>query len=147
MDGSDRLTARALLDDPRVRFLIAGGSAALLNWLVRFPLGQVMPYPAAVLAALAVGMAYGFVIYRHWAFGSSGTRPLLAEIRDFLLVNAGGAAVTLAVAVAADWCLTYLLVPAGLSEAAAHALGIAAGALVNYLGHRHITFRPQQKHS
>jgi len=146
MDGSDRLTRHGLLGDARVRFLLAGGSAALLNWLVRFPLSQVMPYPIAVLAALAVGMAYGFVIYRQWAFVSSGTRSMLAEIRDFLLVNAGGAAVTLAVAVAADWSLTSLSVPATLSEAAAHALGIAAGALVNYLGHRHITFRPQEKH-
>jgi putative flippase GtrA len=135
------LKLRAVLDDSRVRFLIAGGSAALLNWLVRFPLSQVMPYPAAVLAALGVGMAYGFFIYRHWAFVSPGTRSLLAETRDFLLVNAAGAAVTLVVAVGADWSLSRLLVPHGISQAGAHALGIAVGALVNYLGHKHITFR------
>jgi putative flippase GtrA len=140
------LKLRALIDDARVRFLLAGGSAALLNWLVRFPLSQVMPYPAAVLAALGVGMAYGFFIYRHWAFGSPGTRSLLAEIRDFLLVNAAGAAVTLAVAVGADWSMARLLVPHDISEAAAHALGIAVGALVNYLGHKHITFRPGERH-
>ena len=138
---------RLLLGDTRVRFLLAGGSAALLNWLVRFPLGQMMPYPAAVLAALAIGMAYGFVVYRQWAFVSSGTRPLHVEIRDFLLVNAAGAAVTVAVAVGADWSLAHLSVPVGLSQAAAHALGIAAGALVNYLGHRHITFGPERTHS
>ncbi len=135
-------TKNALLDDPRIRFLLAGGSAALLNWLVRFPLSQVMPYPAAVLAALVVGMCYGFVIYRQWAFVSPGTRSLFAEIRDFLLVNAAGAAVTFAVAIAADWSLARLGIPRVISEAVAHALGIAAGALVNYLGHKHITFRP-----
>ena len=97
--------------------------------------------PCALAIHLCIGMAYGFFIYRHWAFVSPGTRSLLAEIRDFLLVNAAGAAVTLVVAVGADWSLARLLVPHGISQAGGHALGIAVGALVNYLGHKHVTFR------
>ena len=130
-----------LFSDPRMRFLLGGGSAALLNWLVRFPLSQVMPFTPAVLAALAVGMAYGFVIYRFWVFGSKGTRPLLLEIRDFLFVNAGGAVVTVVVAIGAKEAISFLPLPPTALEGAAHALGIAAGALVNYLGHKHVTFR------
>jgi putative flippase GtrA len=144
MDRHCGVTMHMLLDDPRVRFLMAGGSAALLNWLVRFPLGQFVPYPAAVLAALAIGMSYGFVIYRHWAFMSPGTRPLPVEIRDFLLVNAAGGAITFAVSLGSDWSLTHLRVSTNGAQAAAHALGIAAGAVVNYLGHKHITFRPER---
>ena len=130
-----------LFSDPRMRFLLGGGSAALLNWLVRFPLSYVMPFTPAVLASLAIGMAYGFVVYRFWLFGSKGTRPLPLEIRDFLFVNAGGAAVTIVVAVGAKEALSFLPLPATALEGAAHALGIAAGALVNYLGHKHVTFR------
>lgn len=132
----------AILADTRARFLIAGGSAALLNWLVRFPLGLVMPYPAALLFAQAIGMAYGFVVYRSWAFRSSRRRSIFTELRDFLAVNAAGAAVTIGLAVAAETALSAVLPGVGLAQALAHALGIAAGAVANYLGHRHITFRP-----
>ena len=132
----------AILADTRARFLIAGGSAALLNWLVRFPLGLVVPYPAALLFAQAIGMAYGFVIYRSWAFRSSRRRSIFAELRDFLAVNAAGAALTIGLAVAAETALSAILPGENLAQALAHALGIAAGAVTNYLGHRHITFRP-----
>ena len=132
----------AILADTRARFLIAGGSAALLNWLVRFPLGLVMPYPAALLFAQAIGMAYGFVIYRSWAFRSSRRRSIFAELRDFLAVNAACAAITIGLAVAVETALSAILPGQSLAQALAHALGIAAGAVANYLGHRHITFRP-----
>ena len=131
----------AILEDTRARFLIAGGSAALLNWLVRFPLGLVMPYPAALLFAQGIGMAYGFVIYRSWAFRSSGRRSILVEVRDFLAVNAAGAAITIGLALAAETALSAILPGESLTQALAHAFGIAAGAVANYLGHRHITFR------
>lgn len=130
-----------LTSDPRVRFLIAGGSAALLNWLVRFPLSLVLPYAAAVLAALAIGMAYGFVIYRNWAFRSSGSRSVFVELRDFAVVNAAGAAVTVGVAVAVEAGVSLLPVAPVVAEGFAHAVGIACGAVVNYAGHKHITFR------
>jgi len=132
---------QSLLSDLRVRFLLAGGSAALLNWLVRFPFGLFLPYTTALIAAQAVGMAYGFIIYRNWAFRSSGERSVVAELRDFLAVNAAGAVVTIALAVAAKAGLLLLGVPATIAEGVAHAGGIAAGAVVNFLGHKHMTFR------
>lgn len=133
---------RSILADTRARFLLAGGSAALLNWLVRFPLGMVMPYPAALLAAQAIGMVYGFVIYRNWAFRSSRRRSVLAEMGDFIIVNAVGAAVTIGLAIVAEMALSPLLGNVAMAQAAAHAFGIACGAVANYLGHKHITFRP-----
>jgi hypothetical protein len=45
------------------RFLIAGGAAALVNWLARFPLELVMPFAAALLGATAIGMTCGFLLY------------------------------------------------------------------------------------
>jgi energy-coupling factor transport system substrate-specific component len=133
--------ASGLLADTRVRFLIAGGSAALLNWLVRFPLDLILPFWAAVAAALVVGMTYGFIIYRAWAFRAKTTRPLMVEIRDFLAVNAAGATVTLLLASATQFILTGFPIDSALADAAAHASGIAAGAVVNYAGHKHLTFR------
>ena len=81
------------LSSGTARFLIAGGSAALLTWLLRFPLGFFLAYAAAVFAAQVVGMAYGFMIYRNWVFTERASRPVANEIFDFLLVNLVGATV------------------------------------------------------
>ena len=132
---------RSLVSDTRIRFLLAGGSAALLNWLVRFPLNVVLPYPAAVAVALGIGMAYGFLVYRGWAFGSSGRRSIVAELRDFLVVNAAGAIVTIGVAVAVVAVISRLPPLQPFAEGFAHALGIFCGAVVNYVGHKRLTFR------
>lgn len=122
-----------------VRFLIAGGGAAGVSWLVRFPLSAFMPFPAAVLAAAVIGMSIGFVAYRDFVFPGSG-RPTSRQLADFLLVNA-----TTSLAVAA---LAYLaapviaaVIPTRAAEAAAHALGIAFGAVLNFFGHHALTFR------
>lgn len=129
------------ITDQKVRFFLAGGSAALINWLARFPLSMLLPYPAAVAAALAIGMTYGFIVYRQWAFGSVGKRPILLEIRDFIAVNAAGGVVTIVVTIAGNWVLRELHLFFTVAEGAAHAMGIGVGAVVNYIGHKHITFR------
>ena len=129
-----------LMLDMRVRFLLAGGSAALLNWGIRFLFSLYLPYLLAVCLALVVGMIYGFIIYRYWAFVSPRSRSVLLEIRDFILVNIGGGLVTIVVAYALNWMLGGLPLPITVTEGFAHASGIAAGAVVNYLGHKNITF-------
>jgi energy-coupling factor transport system substrate-specific component len=131
--------ARRLLDRPQGRFLVAGGIAALVNWLVRFPIELAVPYFAALLLATSMGMACGFVLYRSWVFPGS-TRSLAGQIRDFILVNLTGQAIMLAIATIARQLLLAVQVGPLIAGAAAHTLGIAVGAIVNYLGHRHLTF-------
>lgn len=131
---------RSLLADERIRFLLAGGSAALLNWIVRFPLSMLMPYAAAVTAATGIGMVAGFILYRSLVFRGS-TRPLWLQIRDFIGVNIVAGIVTILSAVALSnapwWPEAYQhLVPGG-----AHLTGIAIGAVVNFFGHKLFTFR------
>lgn len=121
------------------RFLVAGGLASLVNWLVRFPLSLVLPFGTAVGAAYAVGMLVGFVLYRSWVFPGS-TLPLAAQIGRFVLVNAAGLAV---VVMGAKGLVAVLMtggLPGGPAEAAAHAGAIVLGALVNFAGHRALTF-------
>ena len=131
--------ARRALDRPQARFLVAGGIAALVNWLARFPVELVLPYFAALLVATGIGMTCGFLLYRAWVFPGS-TRPLGRQIRDFILVNLTGQATMLAVAALARQLLISIDVGTLVAGASAHALGIAVGAVVNYLGHRHVTF-------
>lgn len=137
--------ARRALDRPETRFLIAGGIAALVNWVVRFPIELVLPFLASLAAATAIGMTCGFLLYRSWVFPGS-ERPLLAQIRDFVLVNLTGQATMLAVAAIARELLLAAGIGVLVAGGAAHALGIAVGAVVNYVGHRHVTFTATGDH-
>ncbi|MEH3119163.1 MAG: GtrA family protein [Methylorubrum populi] len=125
-----------------VRFLIAGGSAAAINWLARILLSPVLPFGAALLAAYAVGMAAGFWLYRRFVFREASKGSVRGQLTLFLAVNAVGAGVVLAVSTLAIAGLDALrpgLTPSAI-EALAHGLGIAVGAVANYLGHRLLTF-------
>tara|TARA_R110000772_G_scaffold18767_2_gene52916 strand:+ start:1115 stop:1570 length:456 start_codon:yes stop_codon:yes gene_type:complete len=125
--------------DPRIRYIAAGGFAAGVNWLVRFPLSLIMPFGLAVALATAIGMVIGFFTYKHFVFDRT-ERAIWLQVRDFIGVNIVGAAATVIVAVAvrdlphwpADWMV--------MVEPTAHAIGIAVAAFVNYFGHRHFTF-------
>jgi len=76
--------ARRTLSRPEGRFLVAGGIAALVKGLVRFPVELAVPYVAALLLATSVGMTCGFLLYRSWVFPGS-TRSLAGQIRDLFL--------------------------------------------------------------
>jgi putative flippase GtrA len=123
-----------------LRFIIAGGFAAAVNWLVRFPLAAMMPFVPAVAVATGIGMIVGFLTYRQFVFPGS-QRPLFGQIRDFIGVNLLGMAVTVAVAAASRHALVAVIGPLSAVDALAHATGIAAGAVANFLGHKRVTFR------
>ena len=132
-----------------VRFLIAGGSAAAINWLARILLSLLLPFEAALIVAYGIGMAAGFWLYRAFVFRAASHGSLSGQLALFLAVNAVGAAVVLAVSTLRIDGLTELLPdwkPA-VVQALGHGVGIAGGAVANYLGHRLLTFgatlRPQ----
>src|SRR5262249_56828281 len=82
------------------RFLLAGGLAALVNWLSRFVFNLVMSYAAAIVAAFALGMAVAFVLNKRFVFPYS-QRPAAAEISFFVLFNLAAFPVV--------WAIAYLL--------------------------------------
>jgi energy-coupling factor transport system substrate-specific component len=122
-----------------LRFLLAGGLATLVNWLIRFPLSLILPFDLAVAAAYVFGMFIGFFLYRHWVFPPS-TSALTSQVPRFIAVNVLGAGVAILTAPQ----LATFAAQMGLSQQSALALGHAAalgfGALVNYFGHKLITF-------
>lgn len=119
-----------------LRFLLLGGTAAAINWLVRFPLSMVMPFPAAVFFAYLIGMMAGFTLYRAYVFPGSAM-PIGVQIGLFLAVNAFGAVIVMGVS------LAILSAAGGLpfAEAFAHGTGIGVGAVANFFGHKYLTFR------
>lgn len=122
-----------------LRFLLAGGLAAAVNWLMRFPLSAFLSFEAAVAMAYLIGMSCGFLLYQRWVFPKS-SRPLTAQIARFLAVNAFSAVIVLAVAVMLAGMLAGAGLNRSLAEAVAHAIAIAVGAITNYFGHKLITF-------
>ncbi len=133
------------MPDGAARFLVAGGLSSLVNWLVRFPLSVVMPFMAAVALAYAVGMVIGFKLYRSWVFPGS-TLSIGAQAVRFVAVNALGLAT---VVVSARLFVLVLslgdLLSVGHAEALAHGAAIVTGAVVNFIGHRAVTFARRRR--
>ena len=123
-----------------MRFLVVGGSAAAINWLLRFPLVLIMPQEWAVLLAYAVGMSVGFTLYRRFVFPGSD-RPVGEQAMIFVVVNLVGAVVVLTTTLILVAMLTPLTVPDFVHEGLAHGTAIGLGAVINFLGHRSLTFR------
>jgi putative flippase GtrA len=123
-----------------LRFLLAGGVAAAVNFGSRILLSVVLPYAIAVVVAYLFGMATAFVLNRRFVFTGS-TNPLHQQALWFVTVNLVALLQTLAVSVLlAD----FLLPRAGLTwhaDEIAHAVGIVTPILTSYLGHRRFTFR------
>jgi putative flippase GtrA len=136
---------KLLLGLPKpVRFLLAGGGAAAINWLVRFPLSWVLPFFIAVLAAAGIGMLVGFVLYRGFVFPGAG-RPILQQARDFFVVNLISSGVVALLALAFLRLAMQLGIDLQLAEAVSHAAAIGLGAALNYFGHNLFTFGPRDR--
>ncbi|MCC7250788.1 GtrA family protein [Hyphomicrobium sp.] len=123
---------------PSVRFLLAGGLAAGVNWLARFEFSRFMPFLPAVIAAACLGMLVGFITYKAFVFPGS-PKALQAQIRDFLLVNALSLACVAIVAIPIRNVLLAVM-SLEVAEATAHAIAIAIGASLNFIGHGTLTF-------
>lgn len=123
-----------------LRFVVAGGFATAVSWLVRFPLSLFLPFAAAVAVAQMIGMVVGFFSYQRFVYAGSD-RHVAHQVRDFIIVNLVTSVIVTAVAVVlAKHTLPWL----GLTwqtEAIAYALGIATGAVCNYFGHKSFSFR------
>jgi len=121
-------------------FLLAGGIAALANWLSRFAFNVVMSYAAAIAAAYAVGMAVAFLLNKRYVFPYS-QRPLAAEMSFFVLFNLTAFPVVWAIAYVLGERLLPSLLPRQLALALGHGCAVAVPALVNFVLHKLITFR------
>lgn len=123
-----------------VRFLVLGGAATTVSWLVRFPLSLVMPFPAAVIVAYTIGMSMGFTFYRAYVFPTSSLSPGV-QLGLFFAVNAAGVVVVTGVSLSLLQVIFPSIGFALLPEASAHAIGLTFGAATNFLGHKYLTFR------
>lgn len=123
-----------------LRFLAAGGVAALANFGSRIAFSLVLPYAAAIVLAYLVGMVTAFLLNRAFVF-TGAANPVAQQAGRFVLVNLAAVAQTLAISLLlARWGLPALGIGAH-AETIAHAVGVLVPVFTSYLGHRHWSFR------
>lgn len=123
-----------------VRFVLAGGAAATVNFLSRIALSAILPYALAIVTAYALGMLTAFLLNRRFVF-LAPTRRLHHQVFWFVTVNMFALLQTLVISLAlADVVLPRLGI-SRYAETIAHAIGIAIPIFTSYLGHRRLTFR------
>ena len=137
--NSAELSQPIFLNLQFLKFLLSGGTAALVNLVGRYVLNFVMPFEAAVVAAYFVGMIVAYMLMSRFVFGTSG-RSVGSELRRFVLVNLVAFTLVWAISVG----LARVLFPEiGLTWHAddiAHFIGVSVPAVTSYIGHRFYTF-------
>ena len=126
---------RAFLADHRGRYLLAGGSGALL-YLGMFALGlHLWPrvgYLWIVLLAQAVLLSVAFPVYRRFVFRSHGR--VHTDFLRFLSVWSGGL-------FASFVGVPFLVEAFGVPPLAGQVGAVVVVAVLSYLGHRFVSFR------
>ncbi len=123
-----------------IRFLIAGGIAAIINFLSRIFYNQYCSFSAAIIFAYLTGMVTAFILTRIFVFKSS-TQSVGHSAIIFTLVNVAAAAQTWLISMGLNY---YALPMFGVKHYVAEiasAIGIAFPVFSSYLGHKHWSFK------
>ncbi len=130
---------RYLLTAQFVQFLLVGGTAAAVNWSVRWMLSHWLAFGWSVVLAYLVGMAAAFAMNRRWVFPGS-TRPVAGQARDFVSVNLVSLGLVWVASIGLEAGLRGLgMVRA--TEEVAHGLAVGLPALVSFYFYKFVAFR------
>ncbi len=123
-----------------MKFVIAGGLAALANFSSRILLSTLFPYVVAIILAYGIGMVTAFILVRLFVFERSDN-PLHHQAFWFTLVNFAAVLQTIGISL----LFAHLIFPhlgfAWHSETVAHGIGVIFPVFTSYLGHKHWSFR------
>jgi len=123
-----------------VRFVAAGGTAAVVNFGSRIVLSHVMPYAAAIVVAYCIGMTTAFVLNRIFVF--PGARNALhSQAAWFIVINLAAVLQTLAISlILVEW-LFPMLGFTWHAETVAHGVGVLMPVFTSYIGHKRYSFK------
>lgn len=135
----------SLLNNRVVRFLLAGGSAAVVNFLSRFFYSTFVSFGIAVVLAFVTGMITAFLLNKLFVFTNS-RNSRVQEVGWFVVINLFALLQTWLVSIyLASWLPPYLpgsvAQPLEMAEAIAHGAGILIPVFTSYVGHKYLTFR------
>jgi putative flippase GtrA len=129
------------LPSEALRFLVAGGIAALINVIARILFSQVLSYGVAIVLAYLCGMVVAFLLNRYVVFSSASSGAVGRQSLRFAIVNA--------VSLVQVWIIGEGLVRVVMPQAGwhwhpqttAHCIAVATPALVSYFAHKYFSFR------
>jgi putative flippase GtrA len=135
----------ALLRNRFIRFLLAGGFAALLNFGSRFFYNVFVDFSTAVVLAFMTGLITAYFLNKLYVFTSSGN-TVAQEMGWFVFINLLALAQTWGLSVYLEQLLPEYIPVAGprggeLSKAIAHGAGVLLPVFTSYIGHKYLTFR------
>jgi putative flippase GtrA len=126
---------------PFVRFVIAGGLAALVNVLMRLLLSRFVSFELAVALAFPFGLTTAYLLSRRFVFERSED-SIPAQYVRFTIVNLFALLQVWVLSVGlANWLFPKL----GFTwhaELIAHTIGVVSPVITSYYGHKLFTFRP-----
>jgi putative flippase GtrA len=123
-----------------IKFLVAGGAAAIANFGSRIVLSYWLPYVPSIIIAFCIGLVLAFVLNRAFVFVDA-SNTLRNQAWWFTLVNLAALIQTLVISVALG---KYALPALGIdtyAETIAHGIGVLVPVVTSYLGHKRLTFR------
>jgi putative flippase GtrA len=137
--------SQQLIDQRFVRFLLAGGLAALCNFGSRFLYSIFVDFSTAVVLAFITGLTAGYLLNKRYVFTTS-TNSRAHELSWFLFINLLALVQTWGLSVYLAQLLPEIIFTHSASggewaEAIAHLAGILLPVFTSYLGHRYLTFR------
>lgn len=126
-----------------MRFIAAGGLAAVANFVSRILLGHVVPYVPSIVVAYCIGMTTAFVLNRVFVFPGA-SNPIHEQVAWFVLVNLAALLQTIVISVLfARWLFPWANMDFH-PETLAHGVGVLVPVFTSYIGHKRLTFKSQR---
>lgn len=134
-----------LVGNKVIRFLLAGGLAALVNFGSRFFYNVFVDFSAAVVLAFFTGLTTGYVLNKLYVFTNS-RNTIVQEVGWFVIINLLALLQTWGLSVYLAHLLSEILPVQDesgidLARAIAHGAGVLLPVFTSYLGHKYLTFR------
>lgn len=119
---------------------MAGGTAALANFLSRILLGFYLDYVPSIVVAYLIGMTTAYLICRAWVFEAQ-TNTAIQQIGYFILVNVFAVLQTIVISLIFANYIFSGIADVQLREAMAHFIGICVPVFTSFIGHKYLSFR------
>ena len=123
-----------------VKFLIIGGSAALINWIARIIINSWTDFSTSVIIAYLFGMAFAFTLNKIYVFPSSD-RKISRQVRDFSMVNLVSFTMVWIISIALKSALEEHFGISLYAAEIAHFLALSAPMLISFLIYKFVAFK------